>query len=72
MKKGVFSMYATKSKHPTFFIQEYSYPNHKETELSVHITNNMAHDISTDMIHCARGIIRVVAQQSKSITTKKL
>lgn len=70
MRKGVFSMYATKGKHPTFFIHEYSYPNHKDAELGFLISNSVANDISQNMKYCVRGIARKIVKQSRISDSK--
>lgn len=64
MKKGVFSMYSTKGKQPTFFIHEYAYPKHKKTEVSVYICNSISHDIACSMKHCVRSITNQVISQA--------
>lgn len=70
MKKGVFSMYATKGKQPTFFIHECAYPKHKEAELGFFISNVVADDISQNMKYCVRGIARKVVNQSRIADSK--
>ena len=70
MKKGVFSMYATKGKQPTFFIHECSYPNHKDAELCFLISNAVADDISQNMKYCIHGIAGKVIKQSRISTSK--
>lgn len=64
MYNGLFSMYSSKGKRPTFFIYECAYPNHKETELGFLISNSVGYDISRNMKYCVRDIVRNVVKQS--------
>lgn len=70
MKKGVFSMYATKQKQPAFYISEYSYPSHKNTELEAIISSAIVDDVSNSMKHCIWGIACQIVSRSRKSNKK--
>ena len=56
MRKGVYSMYATKEKNKSFYEPTYMFPEHKNAEVYVHLTNRISSDITRNMKKCIDGM----------------